>query len=325
MRLRPTFATVVTAVIVVGATSTAYATSPGDNGEIAYLPHPSSTLTRALRTVHPDGTHGRVLIRADPRDFPTAAEWSPDGSMVVVYLEARGRIVLLDAATGDRTLVARVEDLGRFLLSMAFAPTGDALVVCATHREFTGEYIRETPRLYTMGIDGSDITAVSDRPECFADWSSSGRIVATRGHIGHVNKIVTMDPDGSDVNVAVASPGRVLGRLMAVAPSWSPDGSRFVYAAQQRGEDKEERYDLFSIEGDGRGRERLTDTPRRSEYSALYSPDATSVAFVKTKSFYFNGRPPMDIFSIAVDGSNLGRVTDTPKRDELTQSWQAVS
>ena len=201
----------------------------------------------------------------------------------------------------------------------------DALVVCALHREVIDEYphVLLTPRLYTMGIDGSNITAVSKRPDCFADWSSTGGIVATRGWY-RVNKIVTMDPDGANRDVAVASPERVLGNLTAVAPSWSPDGTRFVYAAQQRGEEGEERYDLFLVDGDGTNRQRLTDTPRRSEYSALFSPDAAYVAYVKTKSFYFNGRPPMDIFSIAVDGSHLRRVTDTPKRDELTQSWQAL-
>ena len=46
MRLHSTFAAVVIAVIVLGTTSTASATSPGDNGEIAYLPHPAVAICR---------------------------------------------------------------------------------------------------------------------------------------------------------------------------------------------------------------------------------------------------------------------------------------
>lgn len=327
MRARPALVSVAAAVIVLGSTSTAFGTFPGDSGEIAYLPRPDINHTPALRTIHPDGTDGRLLIRGDPSDFPTSADWSPDGSTLAVYLHARGRIVLLDPDTGNRSLVARTDDIvsASRLLSIAFAPTGDALVACVTRRVRIDEYpfSFERPRLYTMDLDGSNITAVSKRPDCFADWSSTGRLVATNGW-GRANKIVTMDPDGSDRDVVVASPGRILGKLTAVAPSWSPDGSRFVYAAKQRGEGKEERYDLFVVDDDGTNRERLTDTPSRSEYSALFSPDATTLVFVRTSSFYFNGRPPIDIFSISSNGSALRRLTDTPNRDELTQSWQAL-
>lgn len=55
LRLRPTFAAAVAAAIVLSTTSTGLATFPGDNGKIAYLPHPNIKNTRALRTVHPDG------------------------------------------------------------------------------------------------------------------------------------------------------------------------------------------------------------------------------------------------------------------------------
>lgn len=317
MRVRTSFAGLLAALLVLSATSSAIATFPGGNGEIAFTS--DTTDERSLRTVQADGSPGRVLM-PELGPSPLDADWSPDGATLAVHVFGRSffseRIILLDVASGDRSLVIRATDMPgpAAIYSVAYAPTGDALVVCVSAGSST--------RLYTMGTDGSDVTLVSNEPDCYADWSSTDRIVATRGKAyRNVQRIVTMDPDGSNVQVAVASPGVGLGPGGAVAPSWSPDGSRFVYSAQRGGTGQ---FDLYLVGGDGTGWEQLTGTRRRSEYAPLFSPDAMRVAFVKAKGRLSSVASVVDAFSIAVDGTGLQRLTDTPKREEVTRSWQAT-
>ena len=304
-----------------GEKTSAHTTSPGSNGEIAYVRHWSLLAPDSLRTVHPDGSHGRVLLSQNEHAIDAA--WSPDGSSLALFkLGASNRILFMDADTRDQSLVIRVRDFPEeviFVRSIAFAPTGDALVVCT---DYLSGFV--TTRLFTLDIDGSNVTMVSDRPDCYADWSSTGRIVAVRGD--RAQRIVTMDPDGSNTDVAVVESRKGLGDGIAISPSWSPDGSRFAYAARDI---EERRYDLFLLNGDGSGLQQLTDTPRRSEYAPLFSPDASTIAFAKSRwplfGRQFSRSPDADILSIAVDGSNRQRLTDTPSRGELPLSWQTLS
>jgi Tol biopolymer transport system component len=67
----------------------------------------------------------------------------------------------------------------------------------------------------------------------------------------------------------------------------------------------------------------LTDTPRLTEYAPIFSPDGARIAFLFDDAQ--EGYGFSDIFTMAVDGSDVRRLTHTPKRREFPRSWQAVS
>ena len=292
----------------------ALATFPGDNGEIAYVRFLPRATSFSIRTVFPDGSPGRRLA---PRNTSIDGEWSPDGTALALHvIRGEERIVLQDAATAERTLIVRVNDVpgAEQFESIAFGPTGDALLFCVR----TG---RSRTALYTVDADGSNLTAVSDRSDCYADWSSTNRIVATSRATGIVSRIVTMDPDGTDRLLVVSVPLGSLGEGLSVAPSWAPDGSVFVYAA--RTDPRSTSQDLYVVSGDGSGRTLLTGTGDTTESGPVFSPDGAKIVFVRSRGSAFDGSRS-DLFIMRTDGSGVRRLTDTPKRNEFTRSWRST-
>jgi Tol biopolymer transport system component len=311
---------------IVAVTTSAWATFPGSNRELAYLREgPKGTESYSLRTIYADGSQGKVIWPAGElihgngwNAWPAEAEWSPDGT--VVALIARGgilgydRLLIGDPETGERHVIHRAgENSDTFFASIAFSPTGDRVLFCAVDLDGPNDV-----RLFTIALDGSDLTLVSDRPACFADWSSTNQIVASAGT--DLNKIVTMNPNGSGRHVVV--PARVNATEFSVggSPSWSPDGSRIAYSFTVGAS---RQYELFSVAADGTARIRLTDTPGRSEFFPVFSPDGTLVAFTRSRSLDFNDDYRSDLFTVTSDGSTVQRLTDTRRSDEYSHSWRS--
>jgi dipeptidyl aminopeptidase/acylaminoacyl peptidase len=65
-------------------------------------------------------------------------------------------------------------------------------------------------------------------------------------------------------------------------PDWKPDGSQIVYEARVAGLANLEKklWDLWVVNPDGSGRERLLDEPNTSERQPRWSPDGLRIAFV---------------------------------------------
>ena len=62
---------------------------------------------------------------------------------------------------------------------------------------------------------------------------------------------------------------------------------------------------------------------RLAEYSAVYSPDGTTIVFTRLPRRIW--KPfPSDMFLMASDGSNIERLTRTPNRAEQARQWKAV-
>ena len=85
-------------IVVLITGSSASATYPGTNGEIAYARYGGKRVPSTLRTIEPNGDPGRTLAR--PGVGLPDAEWSPDGTRVAMVLgKEPNRVVMLDVAT----------------------------------------------------------------------------------------------------------------------------------------------------------------------------------------------------------------------------------
>ena len=92
------FAALPIVIVLLVTASTASATYPGANGEIAYARYGGKRVPSTLRTIEPNGDPGRTLAR--PGVGLPDAGWTPDGTRVAMVLgKEPNRIVMLDVAT----------------------------------------------------------------------------------------------------------------------------------------------------------------------------------------------------------------------------------
>jgi hypothetical protein len=144
-----------------------------------------------------------------------------DGSLVAMV--ARGdalgddRLLIGDPSTGEGSVILRISrfDDHTLIASIAFAPTGKELLFCGVTLDHTA-----TRRLYT------NLTMVSDHPDCYADWSSTNRIVAASG-VGDIKRMLRMFPDRSHRQFVTSPAG--------YDATWTPDGIGFAFFAPSRG------------------------------------------------------------------------------------------
>jgi Tol biopolymer transport system component len=93
-------------------------------------------------------------------------------------------------------------------------------------------------------------------------------------------------------------------------PAWSPDGEWLVFessAASFR--------DLYKVQRDGTGLQRLTDAPHGS-FEPTVSPDGSRIAFASSR----DGNA--EIYVMNADGTGVKRLTDEP-RDDVSPAFTA--
>jgi Tol biopolymer transport system component len=96
------------------------------------------------------------------------------------------------------------------------------------------------------------------------------------------------------------------------APVWSPDGESIAFAATA-GKDNEE---IYTVNGYGSGRTRLTDIPGYDHWPPTWSPDGTRLAFTSEGT-----ENDSEIYVMNSDGSGLTRLTDSPA-DDAFAAWR---
>jgi Tol biopolymer transport system component len=202
------------------------------------------------------------------KSFATSPEWSPDGKTLAFVSAGKpdkwaGLATIPVNSTGfkQKTILSQKEDLdGGSVGSMDWSPDGKKIV-------FNVDGPPGAKRgLYTINTDGTDLTKISwpktdpetnvrqnDRYWLGPTYSPDGkRIAFVKGWDDW--QIYTINPDGTDARQVTHDAGGY------EIQSWSPNGEKILYENLSNGH-----RDLFVINADGTGRQRLTSVQSSAE------------------------------------------------------------
>jgi Tol biopolymer transport system component len=286
--------------------SPASATYPGSNGEIVYGTDGS------VRAISADGSEDHAFSSLG--GFIEAVSFSSDGTRAAVLnnIDRGDRIVLLDLANDTRSVVLTphraATEIEGALSSVALSPHARRIAFS------DGSYPRH---LYTIDADGSDLTMIA-KGYADPDWGSNGRIVASKGifHFQGERLITTMDPNGRNRAVIATFPpvDEAWGSVYELMPSWAPDASAVVFAAQRL----RIHPDIWWVASDGSNLHKLTDTNSTSESGPVFSPDGTEIVFSKLDPH----ADFADMWLMDPSGGSLTQLTNTPTASEFPLAWQ---
>ena len=136
---------------------------------------------------------------------------------------------------------------------------------------------------------------------------SDGKIV-----FSHKSELWTINSDGTDLQALGIKGGQ---------PSWSPEGSLFVFSAYHLGDKmfgKNRFTETFIINADGNHQRLVMSTQHlqwKVDFSPAWSPDGNRIAFSSNRP----GR--YDIFVIDISGENLTNLTQSAEISEHSPSW----
>ncbi|HET9083453.1 MAG TPA: hypothetical protein VFN41_03540 [Candidatus Limnocylindrales bacterium] len=280
-------------ITAVGVTTGTFRLPPAPvvNGPIVFGRYVAAADDTAVFTVRPDGSGEHLVIPA-PIECP---QLSPDGRKIAVAFG----VVNVDGS--DRRMFPGTFQ-GATLGCNTWSPDGRRLAVEGFNdkdRTVNGIYLADSAdganvvRLTTNGNDGNDIPG---------DWSPDGQHIAFVRDTPSGSELWIVDvADGATrrlASVPFGGPGSwspdgqwiaiVVGRDFVMVhpdgtgyrtvripvtlingaggPSFSPDGTRFVFNMTLPESDKGENADIYTMKVDGTDLVQITNTPSENEY-----------------------------------------------------------
>ena len=285
-----------------------------------------------LYEMNPDGT-GQRNLTASSGAGDRIGSWSPDGKTIAFVRNTNGKeqIYIMDANGGN---LKRVTNNSANNLYPAWSPDGSKLLF-QTDRDGNFE-------IYVMSVDGELLQLTDDAADDLSpDWSPDGSKIAFSSnrdgkqhiyimnadggspveltHTSAEDTEPTWSPDGKRIAFARAADGKHDIYLMnadgsnqtpltfdagiATCPKWSSDG-RILFVNRQEGQ-----RGIYVLDSDGTNVTRLSDL---RAHQAVWSPDATLVAFNAPGLEKIGGHSWLQLFVIGSGGGNVRMVTRLP-------------
>ena len=245
--------------LIGGATTTAKAAFPGQNGRIVFQTNRDGN--EEIYSMNPDGANRVNLTRHPSADIDP--RWSPPGD----------KIVFVSNRDGNNEIFTMNAD-GRSVTQVTYSTvnnrwpswTNDGRILF--HSGALG-----SRDVYRINADGSGLENLTEGPfdNAWASAAPRGPMIAlsrfspdTGQHLYTLNTL-------SGVTKMVTPPSLDEFEVMA---NWSPNGNDLVF---QRFDDQGT--DLFVVHKDGTELVQLTDTENRTESAPGFSPEGTKIVF----------------------------------------------
>ena len=159
--------------------------------------------------------------------------------------------------------------------------------------------------IYAMSPNGGLETQIDKDAEWKHDatWSPDYARIAYIVRKGSGYQIKTMKSDGTDVKII-----RNVLTGHANGLSWSPDGTKLTYAATDGGA----YYHIYYVTAGGGGIYQMT-SGNADDWRPSFSADGTKIFFTSARG---NAPYQRDIWTVAVQGAQLTRLTNTPVNED---------
>jgi Tol biopolymer transport system component len=252
---------------------------------------------------NPDGSNLQKFIEDG---INTSPSWNKQHSKIVFTsidpASGVGGLYVYDMESKSKTLL-----LKRFSpRDPGFSPDGNTIVFADFIEDGS-----ENAEIYTMGIDGSNLTKLTNNParDYFPKYSPDGKtIVFSSERDGNI-QLYTMNSNGENVK-----------RLMENGftdncGSFSTDSRNIIFNSNRGGNS-----DIYTISSDGTGEAKNITNNSAGNYEACYAPDGSMIAYRSNKGLSDN--MSYDIFVMSADGRNQTDITSGLKNtNEFNPSW----
>ena len=187
--------------------------------------------------------------------------------------------------------------------NFTFTPDGSSFII----EGVSGSPSDNEGDLYTVSSDGTKLSKIADSSDKdFLSVSPDGKLIAyvNIANTAEQGQIYVMNRDGTN--------SRRLTNFGGTYPSWSPDGSKIVYAHTPDNRfyppgsfssGMAQDYDIWQMNADGTSRRALTDGKYDGIDPPHYSPDGKHILFAVESIGSFASRHQLMILDIGPDGS----------------------